>query len=820
MKKQNHIEQKYSMDEILGEGGSGIVYLGRNESGEKVVIKQFKNSILDIHAQSWKREIETLKLMNHPRIPKYLDYFDKLVEKRRLPHLVMEYIEGENLKNVIKEHRFTHEELVDILKQILLLLSYIHSFQPSLIHRDIKPSNLLRQKNGDLVLIDFGIAVDDVHQTLGRTMGVGTLGYQAPEQVNGEPTVQSDLYSVGVIAVELFTRISPKNLLTQRGVLDWQRKCLDLPIGWQRWLDRMLMEDPSGRFISAEQAIQNIPEFTSLEQDKIEQEKKRAAVHVTNVESANDFLKALQQEAKEHRMEELAEEEKERQKQLEQERLIKERQLEKERQEAEIRHKKQEEKRKKQERKEAIENYTAFLEEEISIGWDGLIQMFAREEIPIERGLSVFLEQFNSKMVFVYNDEKIDINIVEFELARTFPMVEKKVDASYRQKKQKRIEDRLQNSESYREEEQKIEKWNAEIEVIKAVLKTKQQEIDDLMFFEKWIGEDDTLEKEMVSLESEIQNTRNHIENIQKKRKQYIEQQLQTYLFDWEVVPDGYYENLRKERIRKEKERIRKEKEKEKKRKQKEQLEKVRKENESVLKSNKLTQKFVFDEVLIPYSKGEFYVMTTQVTQKLWKDVTEKSPCTFLGNNFPVNKVSWLDCVIFANLLSEYLGLEKVYKIPKNITLGMTYTSRDQAVSLSKQVEINTKANGYRLPTKAEWNYAAKGGKSHTYSGSDNIDEVGWYKKNSNGKIHPVAKKKANGYGLYDMSGNVFEWCWDPYEKDSPNRLTKGGNWDYDVKYCKLTYLTGHCPSRRYNVVGVRLFRSVSNAENTVTEML
>ena len=182
----------------------------------------------------------------------------KQSRKRRLPHLVMEYIEGDNLEDVIKKHqkRFTFQESVDFLKDILLLLAYIHSFQPPLIHRDIKPSNLLVQKDGSLALIDFGIAVDDIHKTVGRTLGVGTLGYQAPEQVSGDPTTKSDLYSVGVIAVELFTRISPKELLTHRGVLDWQRKCLELPIAWQRWLDRMLMAEPTGRFESAEEASQ------------------------------------------------------------------------------------------------------------------------------------------------------------------------------------------------------------------------------------------------------------------------------------------------------------------------------------------------------------------------------------------------------------------------------------------------------------------------------------------------------------------------------------------------------------------------------------
>ena len=143
------------------------------------------------------------------------------------------------------------------------------------------------------------------------------MGYQAPEQVSGDPTTRSDLYSVGVIAVELFTRISPKELLTHRGVLQWQSKCYDLPIAWQKWLDKMLAEDPNGRFLSAEEALRSIPEVDmKKEEEIIQKERTRAAVHVPDVEVANDFLKALQAEAKDHRVEEVAEEEKRRQEQL------------------------------------------------------------------------------------------------------------------------------------------------------------------------------------------------------------------------------------------------------------------------------------------------------------------------------------------------------------------------------------------------------------------------------------------------------------------------------------------------------------------------
>ena len=146
--------------------------------------------------------------------------------------------------------------------------------------------------DGKLSLIDFGIAVDDVHKTVGRTVGVGTFGYQALEQVNGDPTTRSDLYSVGVIAVELFTKTSPTTLLTNRGVLEWQRKCMDLPTKWYRWLERMLDAEPQNRFASAEEAIKNMPEIDiEVEQKFIDRAKKMA--HVPGVPDVPDMFEIL-----------------------------------------------------------------------------------------------------------------------------------------------------------------------------------------------------------------------------------------------------------------------------------------------------------------------------------------------------------------------------------------------------------------------------------------------------------------------------------------------------------------------------------------------
>jgi len=119
--------------------------------------------------------------------------------------------------------------------------------------------------------------------------------------------------------------------------------------------------------------------------------------------------------------------------------------------------------------------------------------------------------------------------------------------------------------------------------------------------------------------------------------------------------------------------------------------------------------------------------------------------------NQPIIHVDWYDAVEYCNWLSEKEGLDPCYS------------------GKGKLVECDFSTNGYRLPTEAEWEYAARGGQNsqgYIYAGSDNPDEVAWYADNSNDQLHPVGEKGANELGLYDMCGNIFEWCWDWYDKD------------------------------------------------------
>jgi formylglycine-generating enzyme required for sulfatase activity len=209
---------------------------------------------------------------------------------------------------------------------------------------------------------------------------------------------------------------------------------------------------------------------------------------------------------------------------------------------------------------------------------------------------------------------------------------------------------------------------------------------------------------------------------------------------------------------------------------------------------------------------SSFFIGETEVTQALWQDIMGNNPSRFAGDGQPVDSVSWLDAVRFCNALSEKEGRLPAYEISGNT------------------IAWNRSADGYRLPTESEWEYAARGGSQgvHSgvlsrayYSGGEKPETLGWFDANSARTSHPVKSKAPNELGLYDMSGNLWEWCWDyfgeyPQEPvsdpsgvpEAARRVLRGGAWFTPVHLLRVTNRYWNAPSFKANSVGFRLARN------------
>ena len=229
---------------------------------------------------------------------------------------------------------------------------------------------------------------------------------------------------------------------------------------------------------------------------------------------------------------------------------------------------------------------------------------------------------------------------------------------------------------------------------------------------------------------------------------------------------------------------------------------------------------------------GDLWVCDHEVTQAEYKKYckyggSDPSDTFGVGDNYPAYNVNWYDAVVYCNLRSIDEGLTPVYAISAETDptkwSGIVGNATDKycgpSTKLWDSMTFDNTADGYRLPTDAEFEWLTRGGEKYTYSGSDNIDDVSWYNNNSDSKTHEVKGKKANSFDIYDMSGNVSEWCWDwngTISASTPAtgvsfgsvRVHRGGGHNHSANDSKVSArsVAGH--NGRYNNVGFRVVRA------------
>jgi len=202
----------------------------------------------------------------------------------------------------------------------------------------------------------------------------------------------------------------------------------------------------------------------------------------------------------------------------------------------------------------------------------------------------------------------------------------------------------------------------------------------------------------------------------------------------------------------------------------------------------------------------DFWMAESEVTQRQYRNLMGSSPSYFKGDELPVESVSWFEAVEYCNALSVKEKLTPCYQIS-----GTTVGWAD-----------GVKCSGYRLPTEAEWEYAARSPATTVYAGSDSVDGVAWFDANSGSTTHAVKTKTANGRGLYDLSGNVWEWVWDGYQGNyealpstdpigpstSAYRVIRGGSWYSSASSARVARRYVFAPTDRGDTFGFRFVRS------------
>ena len=258
-KSEKIIAEKYRIIGKLGQGGVGITYAAVDlNSNQKVALKALSLRL----TTEWKkielfeREAKTLSGLNHPGIPRYIDYFQVDTFQDRCFYIAQQLAPGKSLAQLIENGWKPNEAQVrHVAYQLLEILAYLQSLLPPVIHRDIKPQNIILQKNGRVFLVDFGAVQNTYHHTVsGGSTVVGTYGYMAPEQFRGKAVLSTDLYGLGTTLLFLLTQKFPSDLPRQKQNIKFRDRVSISP-EFADWLEKIIEPGIEDRFHSAKDAL-------------------------------------------------------------------------------------------------------------------------------------------------------------------------------------------------------------------------------------------------------------------------------------------------------------------------------------------------------------------------------------------------------------------------------------------------------------------------------------------------------------------------------------------------------------------------------------
>ena len=273
------IDGKYEILRKIGKGGMSVVYLAMDthlnkQWAVKEIIKKGNGKNDEIIVNSLLAEANMMKKLDHPALPRIVD----IIDNEYTIYVIMDYIEGESLDKYLKEYGPQSEDMViEWTKQLCDALSYLHSQKPPIIYRDMKPANIMLKPEGNIKIIDFGIAREYKEQKLADTTVLGTKGYAPPEQYSGQTDARSDIYALGMTMHHLLTGIDPRGGDGYHPVRTWNP---DLSEGIELIIDKCVQPAPENRYQTCADLLYDLEHPQLITKDYKKKQKVKLGVFI------------------------------------------------------------------------------------------------------------------------------------------------------------------------------------------------------------------------------------------------------------------------------------------------------------------------------------------------------------------------------------------------------------------------------------------------------------------------------------------------------------------------------------------------------------